>query len=85
MIGVLLLVFEGSSALAELPQVEIVKMPAQIGTCYFDPKRPPHDRRQLTEPEAAVCAGDFLSGTSVGAQAMQIETTHAKARSTGSL
>jgi hypothetical protein len=64
---------------AEQPQVEIVKMPAQVGTRYFDPKRPPRDRPPLTGPEEAVCAGDFLSDASVGAQAMQTDATHAKA------
>lgn len=54
-------------------------MPAQVGTRYFDPKRPPRDRPPLTGPEEAVCAGDFLSDASVGAQAMQTDATHAKA------
>jgi hypothetical protein len=54
---------------AEQPQVEIVKMPAQVGTRYFDPKRPPRDKPPLRGPEEAVCAGDFLSNASVGAQA----------------
>jgi hypothetical protein len=60
-------------------QVEIVKVPAQVGTRYFDPKRPPRDRPPLTGPEEAVCAGDFLSDASVGAQAMQTDATHGKA------
>jgi hypothetical protein len=64
---------------AEQPQVEIVKMPAQVGTRYFDPKRPPRDRPPLRGPEEAVCAGDFLSDASVGAQAVQTDATHAKA------
>ena len=64
---------------ADQPQVEIVKLPAQVGTRYFDPKRPPRDRPPLTGPEEAVCAGDFLSDASVGAQAMQTDATHAKA------
>jgi len=67
------------SVQSEQPQVEIVKMPAQIGTRYFDPKRPPRDRPPLTGPEEAVCAGDFLSDASVGGQAMQTDATHAKA------
>jgi hypothetical protein len=74
-----LLVAEVPSVQAEQPQVEIVKMPAQVGTRYFDPKRPPRDRPPLTGPEEAVCAGDFLSDASVGAQAMQTDATHAKA------
>jgi len=74
-----LLVAEVSSVQAEQPQVEIVKMPAQVGTRYFDPKRPPRDRPPLTGPEEAVCAGDFLSDASVGAQAVQTDATHAKA------
>ena len=32
---------------ADQPQVEIVKIPAQVGTRYFDPKRPPRDRPPL--------------------------------------
>ena len=67
------------SVQAEQPQVEIVKMPAQVGARYFDPKRPPRDRPPLTGPEEAVCAGDFLSDASVGAQAVQTDATHAKA------
>ena len=74
-----LLVLMVPSVQAEQPQVEIVKMPAQVGTRYFDPKRPPRDRPPLTGPEEAVCAGDFLSDASVGAQAMQTDATHAKA------
>lgn len=66
-------------AWADQPQVEIVKVPAQIGTRYFDPKRPPRDRPPLSGPEEAVCAGDFLSDASVGAQAVQTDVTHAKA------
>jgi hypothetical protein len=68
------------SVQSEQPQVEIVKMPAQIGTRYFDPNRPPRDQPPLTGPEEAVCAGDFLSDASVGGQIMQIDATHAKAR-----
>ena len=64
---------------AEQPPVEIVKMPAQVGTRYFDPKRPPRDRPPLTGPEEAVCAGDFLFNASVGAQAQMTDATHAKA------
>lgn len=67
------------SVYAEQLPVEIVKMPAQVGTRYFDPKRPPRDRPPLTGPEEAVCAGDFLSDASVGAQAVQTDATHAKA------
>jgi len=57
-------------------------MPAQIGTRYFDPKRRPRDMPPLTGPEEAVCASDFLSDASVGAQAMQTDATHAKATET---
>jgi hypothetical protein len=67
------------SVQSEQPQVEIVKMPAQIATRYFDPKSPPRDRPPLRGPEEAVCAGEFLSNSSVGAQAMQTDATHAKA------
>lgn len=67
-----------SSVHADQAQVEIVKMPAQVGTRYFDPKRPPRDRPPLTGPEEAVCAGDFLSDAAVGAQAQIIDATHAK-------
>ena len=77
---IVLLVFGVPSVQADQPQVEIVKMPAQVETQYFDPKRPPRDRPPLTGPEEAVCAGDFLSDASVGAQAMQTDATHAKAR-----
>ncbi|MDP1767502.1 MAG: hypothetical protein Q8L74_01725 [Nitrospirota bacterium] len=66
------------SVQADQPQVDIVKMPAQVGTRYFDPKRPPRERPPLEGPEEAVCAGDFLSDASVGAQAMQTDATHAK-------
>lgn len=65
------------SVYADQPQVEIVKIPAQVGTRYFDPKRPPRDRPPLSGPEEAVCAGDFLSDVSVGAQAVQTDATHA--------
>ena len=65
-------------AFAEPPQVEIVKMPAQVGTRYFDPDRPPRDRPPLTGPEEAVCVGDFLSDASVSGQVLQIDATHAK-------
>jgi hypothetical protein len=68
------------SVQSEQPQVEIVKMPAQIETRYFDPKHPPRDRPPLTGPEEAVCAWDFLSDASVAGQVMQTDTTHAKAR-----
>jgi hypothetical protein len=68
------------SVQSEQPQVEIVKMPAQIGTRYFDPKRPPRDRPPLTGPKEAVYAGDFLSDAAVGGQVMQTDATHAKAR-----
>jgi len=67
------------SAQSKQPQVEIVKMPAQIGTRYFDPNRPPRDRPPLTGPEEAVCVGGFLSDASVGGQVMQTDATHAKA------
>jgi len=67
------------TALVEQPQVEIVKMPTQIGNRYFDPKRPPRDLPPLQPPEEAVCAGDFLSDASVGAQAQMTDATHARA------
>lgn len=78
-IVVLVLLCWAPSVQAEQPQVEIVKMPAQIGTRYFDPKRPPQDRPPLRGPEEAVCEGDFLSDASVGAQAQMADATHAKA------
>jgi len=78
-IGVIPAIVSTASVQAEQPQVEVVKMPAQIGTRYFDPKRPPRDRPPLTGPEEAVCAGDFLSDASVGSQAVQTDATHAKA------
>lgn len=78
-VAALLLFPWAPSVYADQPQVEIVKMPAQVGTRYFDPKRPPRERPPLTGPEEAVCAGDFLSDASVGAQAMQMDATHAKA------
>ena len=68
------------SVQSEQPQVEIVKMPAQRNTRYFDPKSPPPDRPPLMGPEAAVSVGDFRSDASVGGQVMQIDATHAKAR-----
>lgn len=64
---------------AEQPQVTIVKMPVNVGTRYFDPKRPPQERPPLRPPEEAVCASDFLSDASLGAQAVQTDATHAKA------
>jgi hypothetical protein len=70
------------SVQSEQPQVEIVKMPAQIDTRYFDPKNPPRDRPPLRGPEEAVCAGNFLFDASVGGQTMQTDATHAKARIT---
>lgn len=79
LIVLFLLVLQVSTVRADQPQVEIIKMPAQVGTRYFDPKRPPRDRPPLKGPEEAVCAGDFLSNASVGAQAMQTDATHAKA------
>jgi hypothetical protein len=63
---------------ADQPQVEIVKMPAEVGTRYSDPKRPPRDRPSLSGPEEAVCASDFLSDASVGGQAALTDATHAK-------
>ncbi|MEQ1794402.1 MAG: hypothetical protein ABL970_09450 [Nitrospira sp.] len=74
-----LLIIDVPVVLADQPQVEIVKMPVQVGPRYFDPKRPPRDRPPLTGPEEAVCAGDFLSDASVGAQAQMTDATHAKA------
>jgi hypothetical protein len=68
------------SVQAEQPQVQIVKMPAQISTRYFDSENPPRDRPPLTGPEEAVCVGEFLSNASVGGQVNQIDATHAKAR-----
>ena len=64
---------------AEQPQVTIVKVPVNVGTRYFDPKRPPRDRPPLRGPEEAVCASDFLSDASVGAQGAMTDATHAKA------
>jgi len=78
-IGVVSLVVGTASVQAEQPQVEVVKMPAQIGTRYFDPKRPPRERPPLTGIEEAVCAGDFLSDAAVGSQAQMTDATHAKA------
>ncbi len=75
-----MLVIGVPSAQSEQPQVEIVKMPTQLGTRYFDPMHPPPDRPPLMGPEEAVCVGDFLSDASVGGQVMQIDATHAKAR-----
>ncbi len=75
-----MLVFGVPSVQSEQPQVEIVKMPAQLNTRYFDPKNPPADRPPLMGPEAAVSVGDFRSNASVGGQVMQIDATHAKAR-----
>lgn len=75
---VVLMLFPWAPSLqADQPQVEIVKVPAQVGTRYVDPKRPPRDRSPLGGPEEAVNAGDFLSDASVGAQAMQTDATHA--------
>ncbi len=74
-----MLVLAGPAAHAGQSQVEIVKMPAQVGTRYFDPKRPPRDRPPLTGPEEAVCAGDFLSDAAVGVQAQVTDATHATA------
>lgn len=68
------------SVQSEQPQVEIVKLPAHIGTRYFDPKNPPRDRPPLTGSEEGVYVGDFLSNASVGGQVMQANATHAKAR-----
>jgi hypothetical protein len=68
------------SVQSEQPQVEIVKMPAQLNTRYFDPKNPPADRPPLMGPEEAVTVGDFLSHASVGGQVMQIDATQARAR-----
>jgi hypothetical protein len=64
---------------AEQPQVTIVKTPMNMATKYFDPKRPSRERPPLTPPEEAVCASDFLSDASIGAQAVQTDATHAKA------
>ena len=75
----LVLVVAVPSVQSEQPQVEIIKMPAQIGTRYFDPKSPLSDRPPLTGPEEAVYAGDFLSDASVGGQVMQADGTRAKA------
>jgi len=75
-IGVVSLVVGTASVQAEQPQVEVVKMPAQIGTRYFDPKRPPRERPPLTGIEEAVCAGDFLSDAAVGSQAQMTDATH---------
>src|ERR1043165_3990149 len=79
LLGVVPLIVSTASVQAEQPQVEIVKVPAQAGTRYFDPKRPPPDRPPLTGPVEGVCAGHFLSDASVGAQAQMTDATHAKA------
>jgi len=78
-IGIVSLIVGTPSVQAEQPQVEVVKMPVQVGTRYFDPKRPPPDRPPLTGRDEAVCAGDFLSDASVGSQAQMTDATHAKA------
>ena len=77
---IFMLVVGVPSVQSEQPQVEIVKMPAQVGTRYFDPDNPPSDRPPLTGSEEAVSVGDFLSDASVGGQVMQTDATHAKAR-----
>ena len=78
-IGGLFIIASTGSVQAEQPQVEVVKMPAQVGTRFFDPKRPPPDRPPLAGREEAVCAGDFLSNAGVSAQAQMTDATHAKA------
>ena len=75
---VLLLIPWVPSVHAEQPQVTIVKMPVNMGTRYFDPRRPPRERPPLRGPEEAVCASDFLSDASVGGQAALTDATHAK-------
>ncbi|TKS59771.1 MAG: hypothetical protein EWM72_01956 [Nitrospira sp.] len=74
---VLVLLLTGvSSVQADQSSVTIKKMPAQMGTQYFNPRRPPRGMPRLTLPEEAVCASDFLSDVSVGGQAEQMDATH---------
>jgi len=59
-------------------QVTITKVPVNVSTQTFDPRRPPRNMPPLTPPEEAVCASDFLSDASVGGQAEQTDATHGK-------
>lgn len=57
--------------------VKVTKMPVTVQHRTFDPRRPPREMPELTPPENAVCASDFLSNASVGGEAVQIDATHA--------
>lgn len=59
-------------------QVTITKVPVNVSTQTFDPRRPPRNMPPLTPPEEAVCASDFLSDASVGGQAEQTDATRGK-------
>jgi len=59
-------------------QVTLTKVPVNVSTQTFDPRRPPRNMPPLTPPEEAVCASDFLSDASVGGQAEQTDATHGK-------
>src|ERR1700745_624834 len=63
---------------AEQAEVTVTKMPANVKTQIFDPRRPPRDMPPLTPPEEAVCASDFLSTATVGGQAALTDSTHGK-------
>ncbi len=66
------------NAVANNPQVEIVKVPVKAQTRKFDPKNPPADMPPPEPPETAECDSDFLSDASVGGQAQVIDATHGK-------
>jgi hypothetical protein len=57
-------------------QVMITKVPVNVATQTFDPRRPPRQMPPLSPPEEAICASDFLSDASVGGQAIQTDATH---------
>lgn len=59
-------------------EVTITKVPVNVSTQTFDPRRPPRNMPPLTPPEEAVCASDFLSDASVGGQAEQTDATHGR-------
>ena len=58
--------------------VKVTKKPVDVQHRTFDPRRPPREMPELKPPENAVCASDFLSNANVGAQGVQIDSTHAK-------